>query len=67
MNDTGADLLRTAALANTHKQLKFTLPGATNKVLSGNFMIASFEDTGSYNGSMNYSLTLESSGPVTLA
>ena len=59
--------IRAAALANTHKSFQFVVPGTVSKTYQGTFMIASFEEVGSYNNTVTYSLTLESAGAVTIS
>ena len=66
VDDTVIASLRADAAANNHKNFKLVFPGTTTKTYQGEFMVASFEENATYNGSVNYSITLESSGPVTI-
>lgn len=67
MDDTYVATVRAAALANTHKNFQFVIPGSSAKTYQGAFMVASFEEAGSYNGQVTYNLTLESAGAVTIS
>ncbi|WP_407816106.1 phage tail tube protein, partial [Staphylococcus aureus] len=58
--------IRVAANTNVHKRFQVVVPGTAVKTYEGEFMIASFEEAGSYNGSVTYNLTLESAGVVTI-
>lgn len=65
VDSAALDTIRTAALGNDHKTFRVTDPASTNGgVYSGSFAIASFEQSGTYNESMAWNLTLESAGTV---
>lgn len=66
MDDTTFNTLRAASLTNTHKKMQVSVPGTPVKTYEADFMIATVEENGTYNGSVNYSLTLESAGAITL-
>jgi TP901-1 family phage major tail protein len=66
MEDAGITALRVAANTNVHKKFQVVIPGTVVKTYEGEFMIASFEEAGSYNGMVTYNLTLESAGVVTI-
>ena len=57
--------VKTAALADTIDNYKFTVPdfGA----FTGAFQVTSLEYAGEYNGEVTYSMSFESSGAVTFA
>lgn len=60
------DAIRAAAATNIHKNFQLVIPGTPGKTIQGSFMIASFEDSGSYNAAGGYSITLESAGAYTI-
>jgi len=66
IEDAAATAIRVAANTNVHKRFQVVVPGTAVKTYEGEFMIASFEEAGSYNGSVTYNLTLESAGVVTI-
>jgi TP901-1 family phage major tail protein len=60
--------LRAAALAGTHRGYKIEVvdsAAVAGGTYSGSFRITSFENAGSYEGEVNYSITLASAGTVT--
>ncbi len=44
----------------------FQLTAEDGDTITGSFLVSKFEYTGNYNGAQEYSMTLESSGPVVL-
>src|SRR5690606_10113508 len=66
VDGTAIAALRTKAATNAHGTYQFIVPGTAPITYEGSFMIASFEEAGSYNGAVTYNLTLESAGPVTI-
>lgn len=67
VDDEYVDTIRQAALANTHENFQFVVPGTNGGTFEGEFMIASCEEAGAYNGNGTYNLTFENAGPVTFA
>jgi len=66
VDDEHLGALRELALSNLHQDFQLVIPGDTsNGTYEGTFMVASLEESGTYNQSMGYNLTLESAGPVT--
>lgn len=68
-DDTTSQGIRTAVMANTHKNFQFVLPKAPSGsyTYQGSFMVESYTETTSYNGTVNYNMTLQSAGAVTFA
>jgi TP901-1 family phage major tail protein len=67
VEDAAAAAIRVDASTNAHRNYQFVMPGAVTKTYQGGFMIASYEEAGSYNGSATYNITLESAGAVTIS
>ena len=69
VNDDGFNILRDAAMAGNIMGFKVTIPGtsAAGGTYTGQFAITSLEESGSYNGEVQYSISLESAGTVTWA
>lgn len=67
VEDAAAALIRTDANTNAHRNYRFRVPGVAPRTYQGSFMVASYEEAGSYNGSATYNLTLESAGAVTIS
>lgn len=67
VEDAAATAIRTDASTNAHRNFQFVMPGTVTKTYQGSFMVASFEEAGSYNGAATYNLTLESAGAVTIS
>lgn len=67
VEDTVVGNIRADASTNVHKNYQFIVPGATSKTYQGAFMVASFEEAGTYNGAVTYSMTLESAGAVAIS
>lgn len=67
VEDAAISAIRVDALTNAHRNYQFVMPGTVAKTYQGSFMVASFEEAGSYNGSATDSLTFESAGAVTLS
>lgn len=67
VDDAVVNTLRTVALTNMHGNYQLVVPGTVTRTYQGSFMIATFEEAGSYNGSVTYNLTLESAGVVTIS
>lgn len=67
LDDANMNTLRDAALANTHHNFQIVIPGtsAGGGTYEGGFVITSFEESGSYDGEAQYSISLESNGGVT--
>lgn len=64
--DTASEeTLRTKMNATTFSNFQFLIPDFGT--YTGNFMVASLEYSGEYNGEVTYSVTLESSGAITYA
>lgn len=67
----GAELktIRDAALAGDHKNFRVTTAGTSTAgvTYTGQFAITSFDETGAHDGEQQYSISLESSGTVTIA
>lgn len=59
-------VLLTNALSTSDISGSYSLAWDSN-TLSGTFMVASFAQTGEYNGAVTFEATLQSSGAVTLA
>jgi TP901-1 family phage major tail protein len=66
VDDAALEALRTDAATNVHRKFQLTIPGTNTVTYEGIFMIASFEEAGSYNGAMTYNITLESASAVTI-
>jgi TP901-1 family phage major tail protein len=66
MEDAAITAIRVAANTNVHKKFQVVVPGTAVKTYEGEFMVASFEEAGSYNNTVTYNLTLESAGVVTI-
>lgn len=67
VEDAAAAAIRIDASTNAHRNFQFVMPGTVAKTYQGSFMVASFEEAGSYNGTATYNLTLESAGAVTIS
>ncbi len=67
VDDAVVNTLRTLALTNAHGNFQTVIPGTVTRTYQGSFMIATFEEAGTYNGSVTYNLTLESAGAVTIS
>lgn len=67
VEDAASTAIRTDALTNAHRSYQFVVPGAAAKTYQGSFMVASYEEAGSYNGAATYNITYESAGAVTLS
>ena len=67
VEDTALGTIRADSLTNVHKNYQFLIPGTTTKTYQGAFMIASFEEAGTYNGTVTYNLSLESAGAVAVS
>lgn len=64
-DDANLELVRASALANTNLNYQLVVPGASNGgTYEGAFGISSFEVTGEYGDSVQFSITLESDGTV---
>lgn len=62
----GLARIQTLATTNAHTDFQIVKPGATNDgTFEGEFMVATLEHAGEYNGSMTYNIKLESSGEIT--
>lgn len=66
IEDAAAAAIRVLANTNVHKKFQVVIPGTAAKTYEGEFMVASFEEAGSYNNTVTYNLTLESAGVVTI-
>ncbi|MGO7756817.1 phage major tail protein, TP901-1 family [Rhizobium leguminosarum] len=67
VEDAAAAAIRVDASTNAHRNYQFVMPGAVTKTYQGSFMMASYEEAGSYNGAATYNITLESAGAVTIS
>ncbi|TBG41896.1 phage major tail protein, TP901-1 family [Rhizobium leguminosarum] len=67
VEDAAAAAIRVDASTNAHRNYQFVMPGTVTKTYQGSFMIASYEEAGSYNGAATYNITLESAGAVTIS
>lgn len=67
VEDAAAAAIRTDASVNAHRNYQFVMPGTASKTYQGSFMVANYEEGGTYNGSATSSLTLESAGAVTIS
>lgn len=67
IEDAAAAAIRTDASTNAHRKYQVVIPGTAAKTYEGEFMVASFEEAGTYNGPVTTSLTLESAGAVTIS
>jgi TP901-1 family phage major tail protein len=67
VEDAASGAIRTDASVNAHRNYQFVTPGTSSKTYQGSFMVASYEEAGTYNGAATYNLTLESAGPVTIS
>ena len=56
-------LVHSKMFAQQHVDCRLTVPGF--KIYTGNFAISLFEMSGEHNGEVTYSISLESSGPIT--
>lgn len=65
--DAGIAAIRTDASTNAHRNYQFVIPGTVTRTYQGSFMVASFEEAGSYNGAVTYNVTFESAGAVTIS
>lgn len=66
LEDTAADTeLNSLVASGVHKTHRITLPGVGT--WTGIFQVTSYEITGSYDGAVEFSLTIESAGTVTFA
>lgn len=64
-DDTPLSLVLAAAQDNTHLNFQLIDPATTNGgTYEGEFMIESFEQTGEYNGAVNFTITLQSAGVI---
>lgn len=54
------------AAAGTKSVIPFEIEYEYDGTITGNYQVASFENSGEYNGAVNYSISLESSGQVTI-
>lgn len=63
-DDTQITAMRTAVLAQTIDPYVITYE--SGDTISGNFQCTSFENAGDFNGELTYSVTLESSGTITI-
>jgi len=64
------DTIRDAALAGTHLGYKIEVVDSASTggtIYTGSFRITSFEENGAHDGEANYSISLSSSGAVTLS
>lgn len=66
VEDAAAAAMRVDAMTNAHRNYQVVIPGTAAKTYQGSFMMASYEEAGTYNGAVSYNLTLESAGAVTL-
>lgn len=65
LEDAAADVeLNTLVASGAHKPFRVTLPGLFTWQAS--FQVTSYEVTGSYDGAIEFSLTIESAGTVTV-
>lgn len=67
VEDAAATAIRTDAGTNAHRDFQFVVPGSTAITYEGEFMVASFEEAGTYNGTVTYNITLESAGVVAIS
>lgn len=67
VEDAAIANVRSDAATNAHRNYQFVMPGTVSKTYQGSFMVASFEEAGTYNGAATYNLTLESAGAVTIS
>jgi TP901-1 family phage major tail protein len=67
VEDAAAAAIRTDASTNAHRNYQFVMPGTVSKTYQGSFMVASYEEAGSYNGAATYNITFESAGAVTIS
>lgn len=67
VEDAAAAAIRTDASVNAHRNYQFVIPGTVSRTYQGSFMVASFEEAGSYKDAVTYNLTLESAGAVTIS
>ncbi|WP_442577862.1 phage major tail protein, TP901-1 family [Mesorhizobium sp. ASY16-5R] len=67
VEDAAAAAMRVDASTNAHRNYQFVMPGTVAKTYQGSFMIASYEEAGSYNGAATYNITFESAGAVTIS
>ena len=67
VEDAAIANIRSDAALNAHRSYQFVMPGTSPKTYQGSFMVASFEEAGTYNGAATYNLTLESAGAVTIS
>lgn len=67
VEDAAAAAIRTDASTNAHRNYQFVVPGTVAKTYQGSFMVASYEEAGTYNGAATYNITFESAGAVTIS
>lgn len=67
VDDAAIAAIRTKASTNVHNNYQFIVPGTSSATYQGSFMIASFEEAGTYNGAVSYNITLESAGAVAIS
>lgn len=69
LNSAELKFVRDAAIAGDQKNFRMTTAGTATAgvTYTGQFAITSFEETGAHDGEQQYSLTLESTGTVTMA
>ncbi len=67
-DDATSAPIRAAGMTNVHKNFRIKIPKSPTGIYTyqGTFMIESYKESASYNGTVNYSLTLQSAGVVTL-
>lgn len=67
LDSTGFNTIRDSALAGTHNNFQVVIAGTSNAggTYEGAFRITSLEETGSYDGEQQYSISLESADATT--
>ena len=68
LNDASIKAIRDAAMAGDQKGFRITTAGTATAgvTYTGQFAITSFEESGAYDGEQQYSVSLESTGTVTV-
>lgn len=66
VEDAAAAAIRVDASTNAHRNYQFVMPGTSPKTYQGSFMVANYEESGSYNGAAASSLSLSSAGAITI-
>lgn len=67
VEDAASTAIRTDASTDAHRNYQLVVPGTSPKTYQGSFKVASFQEKGSYKDAVQYEMTLESAGVVTIS